>query len=313
MKVMFNGTVYDSESAKISIYDHGFMYGMGLIETFRTYDGQALLLSEHLTRLAASCQQLGIDWQPDQAKIELHIAELLAANDLCDGVIRLTVSAGHGGPSLPTAPYRQPNTIMYVRPLPAPSSEQHNHGIDSLQLLRTRRNTPETKVRLKSFHFMNNIIAKQELQQYASASRAEGLLLTAEQLLAEGIISNVFFIHDKILYTPHIETGILPGIARKYVLKSAHALGIKTAEGFYHWEDLLAADEVFITNSVMAIRPIVQVYDEQGRVTAIGGARGVRGVRAARGGHGEQGAHSNAPGPLTALLQRQYHIQIGGR
>lgn len=271
MQMMVNGVIKDGQAAKVSVYDHGFMYGIGLFETFRTYGGKPFLLQEHLERLHAACVQLGIAWKPDSEELEQHLAQLLRANRLVDGVFRLTVSAGVGGASLPTADYEKPNTIIYVREAPSRKmlDEVQRRG-KALQLLATERNVPEGDVRFKSFQFMNNVMAKRELKHYPWAKDAEGLFVNAQGHIAEGIVSNVFFVRNGKLFTPHLKTGILAGITRGCVLQLSASLGIEIEEGFYEWADLLGADEVFITNSTQEITPIVILYDREGNRHNVG-------------------------------------------
>lgn len=269
MIIALNGQLCEAKQAKVSVYDHGFLYGMGLFETFRTYHGKSFLLNEHLVRLQQSCRELGMEWSANTTELELLISQLLEANGVQDGYIRLAVSAGEGPVGLPGDLYSRVNTIIYIKELPVVSPELYVQG-KPLQKLRLRRNTPEGMTRLKSFHFMNNILAKRELSSYPWAGQAEGLFFNEQGYVAEGIVSNVFFVRDGRCYTPAIETGILAGITRDYVMKLCRQSGIQTHEGLYTWEDLLRADELFITNSIQEIVPISILLDEQGRSHVVG-------------------------------------------
>jgi len=262
----FNGRIVPPQEAMISVLDHGFLYGLSLFETFRTYGGRPFLLSRHLTRLASGCRAVGIELPRDAqlARVERHVAELLQVSGLRDGYVRYTVTAGDAALGLPETAYMTPNVVVYVKPLP-PAAPLAARG-RALQLLRTRRNSPEGDVRLKSAHYMNNILAKRELGETPSASAshsapAEGLMLNAAGHITEGIVSNVFFVRNGVCCTPAIDTGILPGITRGFVLELAQQADIAVEEGYYTWEDLLEADEVFITNSIQEIVPIYTMYD----------------------------------------------------
>lgn len=265
----FNGAVVEQKEAVISVLDHGFLYGLSLFETFRTYDGRPFLLSQHLERLAAGCRALGIELPRacEAAWVERHVAELLQAHGLRDGYVRYTVTAGDAALGLPDGPYTTPNVVVYVKALPAaPIGAPQGKA---LQLLRMRRNSPEGDVRLKSAHYMNNILAKRELGESPVARveppvPAEGLMLNAAGHVAEGIVSNVFFASKGVLYTPAIDTGILPGVTRALVLELAKQEGISAEEGYYSWDDLTTADEVFVTNSIQEIVPIHTLYDVEG-------------------------------------------------
>lgn len=251
-----NGVLTEAAKAVIHVSDHGFLYGMGLFETFRTYKGVPFLLDRHLHRLEEGCRMLGIPFQPDEEQLTKHIQHLMAANGLNEAYIRYTVSAGEEALGLPSGDYTRPNHILFAKPLPSINTQPGQSS--ALQLLRTPRNTPEGEVRLKSLHYMNNILAKRELQQYAEAVhyKAEGIMLTANGFLAEGIVSNLFFVRNNTLYTPDLSTGILPGITREFILELADLRGIPCEQGLYHWDELKQADEIFMTNSIQEIRPV---------------------------------------------------------
>ncbi|WP_334075517.1 MULTISPECIES: aminotransferase class IV [Paenibacillus] len=280
-----NGKPTPSNEAVISVMDHGFMYGMGLFETFRTYGGLPCLLDRHLERLQEGCRVLGIPYAARRDRLEAEIAELLALNGLEDAYLRLTVSAGQGPLGLTTEPYAMPAVILYVKPLPKSSPELYRLG-KTLWRLSTPRNTPESGVRLKSLHYMNNMLARRELAEYerltaaaASAGKAgavvrpqpaEGMMLTAEGFLAEGIASNLFFVRLGKLYTPEIGTGILPGITRWAVLELAGKHGWTVEEGRYTWDELREADEVFVTNSIQELVPITRLAEPGGSEVPVG-------------------------------------------
>lgn len=266
-----NGKVLPADEAVISVMDHGFMYGLGLFETFRTYDGIPSLLSWHLERLCQGCETLGIQYEPDTPRLRSHIADLLGAAGLSEAYIRYTVTAGEEGLGLPSGDYASPQEVVYVKALPEMPDTLYRQG-RALRLLHTPRNTPEGTVRLKSLHYMNNILAKRELnsRQKPGDEPAEGLLLTAEGYLSEGIVSNLFFVNQDVLYTPSIDTGILPGITRRCILELAGAMGIACKEGLYTWEELQQADEIFISNSIQELVPVTSLWDREDNRIRIG-------------------------------------------
>lgn len=273
----WNGKLVGKEQAVVSVFDHGFLYGIGLFETMRTYGGVPFRLGKHLERLEAGCRRLGIRYTPDEREVRKLIRDLLEANGLADGYIRFSVSAGEGPLGLPDSAYESPVALVYCKPLPAvPTSKP-------LQLLRLRRSTPEGDVREKSFHYMNNVLARRELAGYPWAAGAEGLFLTGDGWVAEGVVSNVFFVEDGVLHTPALATGILPGITRGEVLRLAADAGIPVREGLYRPDRLWRADELFVTNSVQELVPVHAVFDGQGTVRWSGG-----------------------PGPVTERLQAAY-------
>jgi 4-amino-4-deoxychorismate lyase len=261
MKIYLNGQICEEEEAKISVFDHGFLYGMGVFETFRTYHGKPFLLFQHLQRLEKSCHEAGIHCTLDATYIEQSITQLLLANHLSDAYFRYSISAGVAPLGLPGNTYEHPTHILYVKALPTqPSNAMVAHK--DLQKLHHTRNSPESTNRLKSFHYMNNILAKFELQSYPWAQQAEGLMLTEQGYLAEGIVSNLFFVVNRELYTPDLRLGILAGITRACILRLAKEQGMEVHEGKYTWNQLLEADEIFLTNSIQGIVPVFRIYDD---------------------------------------------------
>jgi 4-amino-4-deoxychorismate lyase len=263
--VSMNGVLLEEDQAVVSVFDHGLMYGMGLFETFRTYRGIPFLLEEHLNRLSLSCAELGILYTPQPREIQYTITQLLSSNQLLDGYIRLSVSAGSQPLGFPTGDYEQPNEIIYAKALPVRDLQVVNEG-KPLQLLKLHRNSPEGAVRMKSSHYMNNILGKRELQMYPWAVDAEGLFLNEAGHVAEGLVSNLFFVKRGMLCTPSVDTGILPGITRAFILDLADELDIVYEEGFYSLEWLCHAEDIFTTNSIQEIVPVRCLYDSNGAV-----------------------------------------------
>lgn len=299
MKISINGSIVDESEAVVSVYDHGFLYGMGLFETFRTYNGVPFLLDQHLQRLESGCRQLGIHFQPDALRLQQLIRQLLAENELTDGYFRYTITAGIEALGLPGEHYKHPFEVLYVKMLPQRSGKADAgagdgaSGSKSLQVLRHRRNTPEGQVRLKSLHYMNNILAKRELLAYPWAAGSEGLMLTEDGWIAEGIVSNVFFVQEDRIYTPSLNTGILPGITRDLVLSLAQRIGLPVEEGRYTLEQFQRADEIFITNSIQELVPVHQIWMPDGTVLPTGVSGGT------------------SPGKVTRLLIEEYQRCIG--
>ena len=288
MKVGRDGLVVDAKEAVISVFDHGFLYGMGLFETFRTYNGRPYLLQAHLDRLAAGCHELGIRFEWTADRVNRWLQEVLAANWLSEGYVRLTVTAGDAGLGLPADDYDEPHALLMVKSLPTLPPSLYEHGKE-LWRLALPRNTPEGGQRLKSLHYMNNILAKRELAASPATAGAEGLMLTREGYLAEGIVSNVFFRRGERLYTPALETGILPGITRERVMALATALGYPVEEGLYSWHDLARADEIWLTNSIQELVPVTSLASADGRMVV-----------------------SEGIGPYTSQLLQAYRAETGG-
>lgn len=284
MKLLFNGQLTDSKEAAISVFDHGFLYGMGLFETFRTYNGLPWLLDKHAARLTKGCEMLGITYAPDLQGMEQSVVSLLKSNNLADGYIRWSVSAGEAAIGLPNVAYDKPNEIVYSKELAVdhPASRKGK----KLRLLKLPRSTPEGSFRLKSFHYMNNIVAKRELTDAGAGLGTEGLFLDGTGHVVEGMVSNVFWVTNGELYTPSAQTGLLEGITREYMLEMAAGRGITVKEGLYSWKDLLKADEVFLTNSIQEVVPVTTLENERGEGRHPGG--------------------KNIAGPLTRELMTDY-------
>lgn len=284
MIISINGTLTEEIQAVVSVYDHGFLYGIGLFETFRTYDRKPFLLAAHIERLTEGCRELGIIYEPNLTQLTARIEQLLQVNNLNDAYIRYSLSAGVEALGLPSENYAQPAEIIYIKPLPPRDERTYLQG-KALQLLKLPRNTPEGLYRFKSFHYMNNILAKRELAQYAWATGAEGLMLSEDGYVAEGIVSNLFFVKKDTLYTPSLDTGILPGITRAHVIELAKQLQLHTQDGLYRWEDLVDADEVFLVNSIQEIVPVTTLYTPSGQAHTVGGG---------------------SRGPITSQLMQRY-------
>ncbi|THF74523.1 aminotransferase class IV [Cohnella fermenti] len=265
MRLLLDGQLMNSEEAVISVHDHGFLYGMGLFETFRTYGGKPWLLDWHAERLAEGCAALGIEYAPDARHMRRSVARLIEANGLedQDAYIRWSVSAGDGAVGLPAEPYAKPREIVYAKPQAADEPERRSGK--ALRLLKLRRSEPEAVFRLKSFHYMNNILAKRELVAGGAAPGTEGLFLNAAGHVAEGMVSNVFWINGHTLRTPSLDCGPLAGVTRRYVLTLAAEQGLRVEEGAYAWEELPAADEVFVTSSIQEIVPVSRLEGPDGR------------------------------------------------
>ncbi|MBH0158978.1 aminodeoxychorismate lyase [Fictibacillus sp. 5RED26] len=261
MYIYLNGKVVSKDDAMISPYDHGFMYGLGAFETFRTYDGFPFLIDEHLKRLREALNELNIDLVIDSDTVIEMVSTLLAKNKMDDAYFRLNVSAGVGDIGLQTEPYMKPVVILYTKPLMKTNAVAEKELVQ----LKTKRNTPEGEKRLKSHHYLNSILGKREL----SNMNQEGIFLTREGYISEGTVSNLFWYKDNMLFTPHTSTGILEGITRKWVMHASKLLNIPLETGNYNIETLTEADEVFLTNSIQELVPVSHFQD-----TTFSGAEG---------------------------------------
>ncbi len=262
----FNGTFGPAAEARLPVLDHAVQYGAGLFETFRTWSGWAPLLPRHLARLRAGCRCYRIEPPPEallpRAEVELPaiLRELLVRNGWPDAVFRYTVTAGVAPPGLPVAPYRRPAEIVTLRPLPTQPA-----GGRDLHVLGTRRIGPEFFPRPKSLQYANALAARWEMLDRGLPAGAEGLMLTPEGWIAEGVTTNVFFAVDGELCTPALDLGVLPGVVREVVLEIARGEGLTVREGRFPLAMLAKARMVFLTSGALGLAPVTRVLDETGR------------------------------------------------
>jgi branched-chain amino acid aminotransferase len=284
MWIYLNGRFVDSKEATVSVFDHGFLYGDGVYETLRSYDGHFFMLQPHLLRLQRSASLIGLelpiplkDWPP-------LLREALDRNSLEDAHLRITVSRGEGELGLDPALCQRPTVVIMAKPLARYPDRLFQEGV-SLAIVTVRRNLVSAlSPQIKSLNFLNNILAKQEATR---AGAFDALMLNVEGLLTECTTSNVFFVRGGRLYTPSVECGILDGITREVVLTLAREQGIHTEEGRYPAEALADAEEAFLTNTSMEIMP-VRAIDK--RAIGIGG--------------------TGCPGLLTMRLQRLFKANL---
>jgi len=265
MLIYVNGAYVEASEAKISPYDHGYLYGLGVFETFRIYNGYPFLLDDHYERLMDALSVLQIEWKMTKDDVLRILQELLVRNGLEHAYVRFNVSAGIGEIGLQTGLYEEPSVIVFIKPLAVPGKAVEKEGV----ILNQKRNTPEGTFRLKSHHYLNNILGKREI---GNVVNKEGIFLTEAGYVAEGIVSNLFFVKEGVLYTPSLETGILNGITRAFIIRIAEVLDVRVEEGLFTQKELLSADEVFVTNSIQEIVPLNQIEEvnfpgKEGKVT----------------------------------------------
>jgi branched-chain amino acid aminotransferase len=258
--VYLNDGLVPEDEAKISVFDHGFLYGAGVFETMRSYNQEIFLIKEHLIRLRKSAEifAINIPWQDDELKRALN--ETIRVNNLKNAYIRLSISRGEGPIGLDPNLCPNPTLVIMAKELPDYNQEIYGKGIKAI-ICETKRNSLEsTNPQAKSFNFLNNIAAKIEVN---AAGAAEGLMLNHRGELTEGTVSNLFLVKNNIILTPRIEVGILEGITRNFVIALAKENQLNVQEDILFSNDLLDADEVFITNSTQEIVPIMEVNNQK--------------------------------------------------
>ncbi|WP_153733469.1 aminodeoxychorismate lyase [Sporosarcina obsidiansis] len=252
MNCWMNGELKHADDLQISPFDHGFLYGLGFFETFRTYEGEVFLFTAHMTRLRAALTEYRIDMPYEDEEIRQALHLLYRENGSEDAYYRLNVSAGVHDIGLAPTSYEQPNVLILQKELVLPPAHTEKEGV----WLQTKRNEPESAIRHKSHQYANNVRGRFELP---SLQKVEGFFTTSEGYVAEGITSNIFWAKQGVLYTPSLETGILPGTTRAFVLQLAAELGVPVHNGLFPPTVLETADEVFITNAIQELVPINNV------------------------------------------------------
>jgi len=255
------------KEARVSVLDHGFLYGDGIYETMRVYEGVVFMIEEHIRRLEHSAFHIGLNLPKSPDEIKVSIYETLEANGLKDAYLRLTVSRGAGPIGLDPSLCPNPTYFILAEDLKPYPRRFYDEGISAV-ITKTRRNLKEAiNPRIKSLNFLNNILAKIE----AIKARAdEALMLNHMGHLAEGTVSNIFFVKrengHRSLCTPSLDCGILEGITRNIVIELARRNDMKLIEGEFTPEDLLSAEEVFLTSTIMEVMPVGKVDEVRYRV-----------------------------------------------
>ncbi len=256
MWVYVNGQFVKQEDAVISVFDQGFLYGDGVFETLRAYQGRLFLPERHIARLHRSCARIGIAASLPENDWVSVLEEVLSRNQLQESLLRITITRGEGTAGQLFSSAATPTVVVCPRAIPELPRSLHQEGV-SVALLQIRRNASSAiPAEVKSLNFLNNILAKREASQQGAY---EGLMLNMEGFVAEGATSNVFFVESGRLCTPSLACGILPGVTREVVIQLAREAGIPIEEGSYEPERLISVDECFLTNTAVQILPVKEI------------------------------------------------------
>jgi branched-chain amino acid aminotransferase len=256
MFVYLNGKLVPEEKARVSVFDHGFLYGDGIYETMRAYKGIVFMVDEHIKRLFRSGDLIKLKINLSHEGIKKAIYNSLKKNNLKDAYIRLSISRGQGEIGLDPELCKKPTFVIIAKQFKEYPEELYLRGV-KISIVKTRRNAPEAlNPKIKSLNFLNNILAKIEAKE---AGAYEAIMLNYKGYLTEGTITNIFFIKDNSLFTPSIESGILDGITRDLIIRVAERTGIKVIEGLYTPENIYDADETFITNTTLEILSVIKI------------------------------------------------------
>ncbi len=266
-----DGELVPASEATVNVRDRGFMYGDGVFETMRVYNGRIFEWRAHADRLRRSCERLGFaDALPPAADLRERIHETLAANDLTEAYTKLSITRGVQPGKLSPDPAVDPTIVVYIAELPRGGNDGERvwSGPAALATVEGRQ-TPDSVLPAgaKTHNYLDSILARLELR---GSEADEAIVRSVDGALTEGASSNLFFVEDGELYTPADSLPLLPGITRNVVLELAESAGTETETGVYEPVRLIDADEVFVTNSTWEIRPVTSVDErayEVGPVT----------------------------------------------
>ncbi|WP_054949049.1 branched-chain-amino-acid transaminase [Numidum massiliense] len=254
--IFLNGKYVKKEEATISVFDHGFLYGDGIFEGIRVYNGNIFRLREHMVRLYDSAKVIMLDIPYTLEELEQHVAETVRKNELRDAYIRLIVSRGIGDLGLDPAKCSQPSVIVIADQVTMYPQEVYENGLE-IATVPTRRNIPEAlNPKIKSLNYLNNVLAKIEASR---AGIGEALLLSNDGYVAECSGDNIFLVKGGVLYTPPSAIGALEGITRQAIIDICARIGYTVKEERFTRYDVYTADEAFLTGTAAEVIAVVDV------------------------------------------------------
>ncbi len=278
MKIFIDGKFCDESEAKISVFDHGLLYGDGVFEGIRAYHGRVFKLKEHIDRLFYSAKAILLEIPMSHEALMKATVESCRVNGLTDGYIRLVVTRGVGTLGLNPNRCKNPSVIIIADKIQVYPKELYEKGMDIVTVPTVRNLHSAVNPAIKSLNYLNNILAKIEAN---NAGVEEAVMLNSEGYVAEGTADNIFVVSKGALLTPPNSAGALYGITRQTVMDLAIAAGWKVAEPNLTRYDLFNADECFLTGTGAELIPVVKI---DGRVIGTG-----------------------QPGPFTRQLVENYH------
>ena len=254
--VYMDGDLVPTGEAKVSVYDHGLLYGDGVFEGIRAYNGRVFRLNEHLDRLYASAQGIQLEIPLDRAAMESAVLRTIAANELTDAYVRLVVTRGVGDLGLDPRKCSAPTVFIIASTIQLYPPEVYETGLRLVSCRTLRTPASSLSPSVKSLNYLNNILAKLEV---AHAGADEGIMLNQEGYVAECTADNIFLVRDGEVVTPPPEAGMLIGVTRNAVIEVTRAAGYVLREELFKLEDVMAADECFLTGTGAEIAPVREV------------------------------------------------------
>ena len=278
MKIYIDGKYCSERDARISVFDHGLLYGDGIFEGIRAYNGRVFQLKEHVDRLFYSAKAILLKVPMSPAAITAAIVETCRRNRIRDGYIRLVVTRGVGTLGLNPNRCKNPSVIIIADKIQLYPQELYERGMEIVTVPTMRNLHSALNPAIKSLNYLNNILAKIEAN---NAGCEEAIMLNAEGFVAECTGDNLFIIKEGHLFTPPLAAGALYGITRRVVMELALQAGLQVSEPNLTRYDLFNADECFLTGTAAELMPVVKI---DGREIGAG-----------------------KPGPVTEALVTQYH------
>jgi branched-chain amino acid aminotransferase len=259
LRIWIDGKLVPKSEATVSVYDHGLLYGDGCFEGIRAYGGRILKLKSHLARMYESASLIRLTPAYDMEELEDAIRETMAANDLQDAYIRLIFTRGVGTLGLHPFKCPTPGTIIIADKIQLYPEELYEQGMHVIVAKRPRIPIPCLDPRIKSLNYLNNILAKIEA---IDAGVLEAIMLNTDGQVSECTGDNIFAIKDGRILTPSTSTGILHGVTRRFVIKEiAPACGYAVEEAVFPLDELLAADEIFLTGTAAEVIGVTKIDD----------------------------------------------------
>ena len=256
LKIYLNGKFVNRDQALISIFDHGLLYGDGVFEGIRSYNGLVFKLDEHLDRLFESAHTLMLEIPLSRKNLEKTVIETLKINRLKDAYIRLVVTRGVGDLGLDPRKCPKPTLFIIADKIALYPREYYEKGLVIITVPTVRNHPEALNPQLKTLNYLNNILAKIEA---IHAGVNEALLLNTQGYVTECTGENIFFVRNKSVWTPPPYVGILKGITRQVVMRLSRELGFEVREEVFTRHELYTADEVFLTGTAAEIVPVVKL------------------------------------------------------
>ncbi len=264
LKVYISGKLYDKDDAKVSVYDHGLLYGDGVFEGIRSYGGRVFRLDQHLDRLYESARAIRLEIPMTKEAMAAAVIDTLKVNGITDGYIRLVITRGAGYLGLDPRKTSNPQVIIITDRIELYSPELYEKGLAIVTASTVRTNANALSPRIKSLNYLNNILAKIE---GVDAGAPEALMLNSKGEVAECTGDNIFIVRQGTVLTPPNDAGILEGITRGAVMELAAQAGHAVREAVLTRHDVYTADECFLTGTAAEVVPVVKC---DGRVIGTG-------------------------------------------